>query len=138
MSKKQQKTVALDFDGVLHSYTSGWKGPRSIPDKPVPGAFGWLTGFIFGHCDLPESICAMASAGEFKVVIFSSRSRYFGGRWAMKRWMVRHGFDPALLEVIDFPTEKPPAHILIDDRAVTFKGEFPTVHEIRAFKPWNK
>jgi hypothetical protein len=29
--------LCLDFDGVLHSYTSGWKGAAVIPDPPVPG-----------------------------------------------------------------------------------------------------
>ena len=29
--------VVLDFDGVIHSYKSGWKGADVIPDEPVPG-----------------------------------------------------------------------------------------------------
>ena len=26
--------LCLDFDGVVHSYTSGWKGADVIPDPP--------------------------------------------------------------------------------------------------------
>ena len=28
-------TVSFDFDGVIHSYRSGWKGAAVIPDPPV-------------------------------------------------------------------------------------------------------
>ena len=32
-----KKTVVFDFDGVIHSYASGWKGTTCIPDPPVHG-----------------------------------------------------------------------------------------------------
>lgn len=64
--------ICLDFDGVIHSYKSKWKGPRIIPDPPVDGAFEMMIRYL--------------TAG-FDVVVFSSRSSAFGGRWAMARWM---------------------------------------------------
>ena len=37
-------TVAVDFDGVIHSYTTLWFTASVIPDPPVPGAIEWLCG----------------------------------------------------------------------------------------------
>ena len=34
--------LCLDFDGVIHSYSSGWKGADVIPDPPVPGALRFI------------------------------------------------------------------------------------------------
>lgn len=61
MSFDQTKkpTLCVDFDGVVHSYTSPWKGAAVISDPPVPGAIEWL----------------LACLDYFEVVIYSSRSR---------------------------------------------------------------
>jgi len=34
--------LCVDFDGVIHSYTSKWVDEATIPDPPVPGALRWL------------------------------------------------------------------------------------------------
>lgn len=126
--------LCIDFDGVLNSYTSGWKGPCNIPDEPVKGAIEWLQSLL----GWPDSFGVGPRYLTFKVAIFSTRSQYSGGRRAMRNWLVEHGLDRAYLELIDFPVHKPPAFLQIDDRAITFKGKFPTVKEMKAFKPWNK
>lgn len=124
--------LCLDFDGVIHSYTSGWKGADVIPDPPVPGALQFI-----------------ASATEhFTVAIFSSRSHQPGGIAAMCEWLgywsvdKEHGmpddFDHGTWGAIQWPTEKPPALVTIDDRAITFTGEWPSVETLLNFKPWNK
>ena len=150
----RKRILVLDFDGVIHSYTSGWQGARVIPDPPVRGALEFLVGAI----------------REFDVSILSSRSHQWGGRRAMKRWlydqfwriavtyestpewMLReiHAFaDPwpdqvdwdirrIVYREIRWPLFKPPAHVTIDDRAITFNGKWPSLQEIVDFRPWNK
>ena len=124
--------LCLDFDGVIHSYTSGWKGPRNIPDPPVPGALE----FIHDALNL-----------GYDVVIHSSRASYLGGIRAMRNWLRKHamadnrwyewGFGPGI-EDVRFSREKPPAIVTLDDRAVRFTGTFPDIKELMSMKPWNK
>lgn len=135
--------ISVDFDGVIHSYSSGWKGAGNIPDDPVPGAIQALLGYL--------------DAG-FTVAIFSSRSKSLFGRWAMKRWMRKHlaeywtegsaslsfaeaecwGDAAAVVNRFSWPWFKPSAVLTIDDRAVCFDGKFPDVETVRRFQPWNK
>lgn len=121
--------LCLDFDGVIHSYTSGWQGATVIPDPPVPGALEFM----------------LRALEDFDVVVFSSRSNQRGGISAMQAYIKQHA--GALwwespqgrgLEDVRFPTEKPPAHVSIDDRALTFTGTWPFLADLLAFKPWNK
>ena len=131
--------LCLDFDGVLHSYISGWKGADVIPDPPVPGTFN----FLF------EAIT------HFRVAIFSSRSGQQGGKAAMQNYLRHHAhlfweidqratwaeadrMSRRLLDALEFPDNKPPALVTIDDRAITFTGEFPSIETLQSFKPWNK
>lgn len=148
--------LCLDFDGVLHSYTSGWKGARVIPDPPVPGALEFLVGAL----------------DHFEVCILSSRSHQWGGRRAMKRWLRERlvalgcghaeaipawmearifrtvGMDPwdeevryavdLIIKEIRWPLFKPPATVTLDDRALTFTGKWPSIDALLAFRPWNK
>jgi hypothetical protein len=142
--------LCLDFDGVLHQYTSGWKGADKIPDPPVPGAKDFI----------------LAAMQTFQVVVFSSRSHQHGGALAMAEYLVRkvgipHGFiDWQSLVMqslatfgqcqhlergqvmhprpIQFPLNKPPAFLTLDDRAITFRGRWPDPARLAKFKPWNK
>lgn len=114
--------LCLDFDGVIHSYSSGWKGADVIPDPPVPGAIEFL------H----------AALNQFDVQIYSSRSHQTGGINAMQAWLLEHSDNGFLVDSIGWPDHKPSAMITIDDRALTFDGTWPTMETLLAFKPWNK
>lgn len=126
-----KKIICVDFDGVLHSYLSGWKGASVVTDGPVSGAMRWLR-------EVTES-------GDYEVCIYSSRSSQEGGVEAMQNWLRYHLRDAypqdaadEIIDALSFPTEKPPAHLTIDDRAICFRGTFPSLLEMNTFKPWNK
>jgi len=127
--------LCLDFDGVIHSYTSGWQGADVIPDDVTPGFFEWMD----------------EAAQHFDIQIFSSRSNQSGGIEAMQAWLVEQrrkwrtagGTSPiegGTKATVTFPTEKPPALITIDDRALTFTGDWAdfSIERLKKFKPWNK
>jgi len=127
-----KKTLCVDFDGVLHSYTTGWKGADVVTDPPVPGAIRWLRDMV---------------GGPFQVCIYSSRSKHPSGvaamREAIKRWAMEEEGDSKaeaeeLVEMLEFPTMKPAAFLTIDDRCICFNGTFPSSTEISSFIPWNK
>lgn len=80
----------------------------------------------------------MVEGLQVQPVIYSSRSRYEGAIDAMKEWLVSHGFLRRNLNQIEFSVEKPAAHLTLDDRAMRFTGEFPSIGKMLTFKPWNK
>ena len=119
------KIICFDFDGVLHSYESGWQGAHVIPDPPVPGAIQFLKDVV--------------ASEEYEAHIFSSRSHQSGGIGAIISWLLQNGIEKAELEKIRFPSVKPPAFVTIDDRAIQFDGNFVGLwKQIANFKPWNK
>ncbi len=124
-------TLSLDFDGVCHSYTSGWQGADVIPDRPVEGLFEFL----------------YEAQKYFVVNIFSSRSHQKNGIWAMRDWFQMwysrwvHEYDYTahnIFEDLKFPENKPPAMLTLDDRGILFTGIWPDPETMREFKPWNK
>jgi hypothetical protein len=141
--KWRNPILCIDFDGVVHSYTSGWDAIHVIADPPVPGAIKALLDYM--------------QAG-YDVAIYSARSSSIRGRRAMKMWLKNalydywlHGGSHPILDDCEcgmdvrqltsrfkWPWFKPMAVLTIDDRAFHFTGTFPPVSFIREFKPWNK
>ena len=116
----EKPILVLDFDGVLHSYTSGWKGAGVIPDPPVDGA---------------KEFCEQA-LDHFRVFIVSSRCGQPEGTHAILVWLTENKFPMGITVSVD--GRKPAAFVTLDDRAITFTGEWPDVKELLDFKPWYK
>lgn len=134
--KEDKQTLACDFDGVIHQYTSPWIAPYIIDDPPIPGAIDWLW-------DMNQ---------KFKVVIFTSRGRTWRGRRAIRKWLrkwashhrwfsydvymgthFKHFFG---LDEIEITDRKPAAIMYVDDRAFRFSGSFPLPEQVHRFRPW--
>lgn len=121
--------LALDFDGVVHSYDKGWQSGE-IYGEVTPGFFAWLR----------------EAVQHFDVQIYSSRSDTEVGRERMREWLEwqarSYGAQAVLLNAVKFPVHKPKAFVGIDDRVLTFQGSWtdpelsPVV--LRDFKPWNQ
>lgn len=124
-----RRILALDFDGVVHSYEKGWQGG---------GIYGHVTDGFFEWAEI--------AAQDFQLVIYSSRSSTAEGRATMERWLTDEFAnwcernDRVPLLGLTFAEHKPPAFLTIDDRAICFRGNWnawelkPDV--IDMFRPW--
>lgn len=134
--------ICLDFDGVLHNYTSGWQGAGTIPDGIVEGAIPAL----YKYLDAGKSIA-----------IYSARSSQPGGIDAMKAFIQYHDKEyresllynhdeedllaNPLIQHLEFPANKPAAKIYVDDRGVCFTGPDmwdSILYLADNFQPWYK
>lgn len=104
-------TVLLDFDGVLNMYT-GWRGFFEHFD-PRPGAAEFLRRIKEGgNC----------------IVIHTVRPD-IAETWA---WLEEHGMKEYITDITNI---KPPGVALLDDRAITFTGDFDKAYtDLRGFK----
>lgn len=120
---KRIKTIAVDFDGVLHAYSKGWHD-GTIYDKPVEGA--------------AAAMYKLLELG-YEVVIYSTRcyERTINGQLemsqvaAMEQWLSIHGIPYNRIHV---EPGKPLCRMFIDDNAYRFSGKWKpeTVTEIAA------
>ena len=134
MISKSKGTIAIDFDGVIHKYSQGWKD-GSIYDE--------------ANMTVLRAMTAWMDNG-YAVFIFSTRSP-----WQIKRWLTpyfgvkyfaneyeKHFTSTARsIKVIHFWTKfwnrtdaigvtrrKLPALIYVDDRAFKFNGH--NIHDV--------
>lgn len=115
------RTIVLDFDGVLHSYSSGWTGPVPI-DPPVEGAVDFVRALIGRgyHVVVQTARCS---------AIWPEKDRA-NSKWALGIWLATHGFPP--LEVTG---DKVPALFYLDDRGWRFTGDFQEVLDFLLANP---
>ena len=111
--------VCIDFDGVCHKHIQQWTNIATVADGPTEGLADWLK----------------ETSREARIALFTARFRQGLGRQAVIDW-----WDLWQLPHVEMWTAKPPAIVSIDDRALTFTGDwkdFPT-ERLLSFKPWNR
>lgn len=154
--------LCLDFDGVIHGYDSGWKGAAVIPDGPVPGVGAFLLKAV-QHFRVAvfssrskHPLGRLAMKRYVRQILWDAcladspamHRAWEATQGTPEHWIpwtaydVRDVADHILKRGIEWPWVKPPALITIDDRALTFNGDWssPDYHpdNILAFRPWNK
>ena len=103
-----KKTIAIDFDGVIHKYSKGWQNGR-IYDEPVEGSL--------------EAIFKLLEK-DYRVVVFTTREFIN----EVKDWIIMEMHKCKNLEGKTFVNYKdfsvtnikPPAIAYIDDRGIRF------------------
>lgn len=113
------KRILFDFDGVIHSYTSGWKGAENIPDPPVEGI---------------KELFDKLHAEGYEIVVFSTRAETTAGIGAIIKYLHDNEID-----VDRITSQKLPAIVCVDDRAICFTGDTTDLlDKIINFQPWGK
>jgi hypothetical protein len=127
--------LCIDFDNTIREYNLGWKNGE-LYGNVLPEFFKW----------------AEKAKEKFQLVVYSSRSKDEKLRKEMIGYMydqltIYHGgYAPVMEELsindFEFYAEKPPAFLTIDDRAITFQGDWTAndlqPEELIKFKPWDK
>lgn len=112
-----KRTLALDFDAVLHAYA------------------GWNEGKLSGPMPKARHACLLLEK-DFKLICFSTRAANEEGKAAIERWLRQYGFPR-----MEVTAEKLPFFLTVDDRAICFTGTWDDklLEQIRNFVPyWQK
>lgn len=112
------KTIAIDFDGVIHAYGKGWQNGE-IYDDPIEGSF--------------KTIKKLMKDG-YAVYIHSTRKPEQIQEWLKQK---KSGFNTLVIPdyfeffndntVLGITNRKLPAIAYIDDRAVKFNGDWKEI-----------
>ena len=149
-------TLCLDFDGVIHSYRRGWQEGR-IYDEPPAGTGEMLLRYLAIYS------VAIFSSRSKNLRLRWAMKRYVGkiiedaafgyadladAAWAAvsgkpadwRPWTAGDVQEQAreIAAAIRYPWFKPAATVTIDDRALTFTGNWAdfTPEKLRTFQPW--
>ena len=117
----QRKTIAIDFDGVIHQYDRGWYDGE-IYGEPVPGAFEMMAKL---QQDYDLYILTTRATPE---TWYRTNGMTVFGVEAIRQWLEDKGAGEKLVN-IPITNVKRAAIAYIDDRAVRFTN-WPDVRKM--------
>ena len=108
-----KKTILVDLDGVLNTYTGKYDENCIPPIKD--GAYKFL-----------EKLYQ-----NYDIKIFTTRNNLLASKW-----IIENKLDKFISDITSF---KSPAYLTIDDRCLNFRGDFNKIYEeIENFNVWYK
>lgn len=108
-----KKTILIDLDGVLNTYVG--KYDKNIIPPLRQGALDFLKNL----------------SNNFRILLFTSRDITLAKKWITNNQLHHY--------IEDITNIKEPSYLMIDDRCLTFKGNYDDIKkEIDNFKPWYK
>ncbi len=129
------KTIAIDFDGVIHAYSKGWHD-GTIYDEPIPGAFEAIKAYM----DQGYAVYILSTRKPRQILKWFKAHNHLGYHDAMagpdypNDWVQVYGYDAEKIgwrtkfwnkdHVLGVTNRKLPAIAYIDDRAVKFDGKW--------------
>jgi hypothetical protein len=118
--KDESNTIAIDFDGVIHSFELGYHD-GTIYGTPLPGAI--------------ENIKRLSK--KFKLIIYTAKAKpdrpLINGKTGIElvwEWLGEYKIDSYISDVT---SEKPRAICYIDDKAIRFISWDQTINELLDF-----
>lgn len=109
--------ICVDFDGVIYENKKYYGKPWILRDGPLQGTL--------------EALKYLST--RYIVYVYSTRCGSQKGYEAVKEWIKDHGLDPYVV-VVNY---KPVALVYLDDRGVTFQGDWQqAIENIKRFEQW--
>lgn len=116
--QSERKTLAIDFDGVIHNAHMGW-GDGTCYGEPLPNAI--------------ESLKKLSE--EYDIVIFTAKAKADRplvngktGAMLVREWFIKYN---ALDYIKGITSDKPRAELYIDDNGYRFQNWSDTLNYIK-------
>jgi len=120
------KTIAIDFDGVIHKYSEGWKD-GTIYDDSFDGVFDIIKDLMKDN-----SVFIFSSRSPRQIKKWLKEYLYYATDMPFDEWLF--GYSVGIIpfwkkfwtkrNVLGITKRKLPAYVYVDDRALKFEGDW--------------